>query len=32
MADEVLAKRIQMEAAKLGREKSYVIRFGPYPT
>ncbi|TSA23008.1 hypothetical protein D4R75_04085 [bacterium] len=26
MADEVLAKRIQMEAARLGREKSYVIR------
>lgn len=26
MADEVLAKHIQMEAAKLGRDKSYVIR------
>jgi hypothetical protein len=26
MADEVLAKHIRMEAARLGRDKSYVIR------
>ena len=26
MADEVLAKHIRMEAAKLGKDKSYVIR------